>query len=65
MREYPSQHALRPIMLIINPIMHLWHETETRLVARGVVGEWDRAMFHLQNGAINSPLCSEDIEHSG
>lgn len=38
MREYPSQHALRPIMLIINPIMHSWHETETRLVARGVVG---------------------------
>lgn len=45
--------------------MHLWHETETRLVARWVMGEWYRAMFHLQNGAINSPLCSEDIEHSG
>lgn len=52
-------------MLIINPITLLWHETETRLVARGVVEEWDRAMFHLQNGAINSPLCSGDIEHSG
>lgn len=46
--EYPSQHAPCPIMLIINPIMHLQHETETRLVAHGVVEEWDQSVAHLQ-----------------
>lgn len=39
-------------------------ERETRLVAHGVLETWDKCMFLLEKGGIDSFSCSGDIEYT-